>query len=80
VSEQPHFFDDDDRGAERQRTVRGEEAELELIHRLDLLTDALNQVRIRPGHRLGGAVRWMLAKVIEERCRIADQLALRRSK
>jgi len=79
MNEQLWMFDDDGNG-ERRRAVRGEQAERELVLRLDILTDALNQVRVRRGHQLGGLVRWALPKVIEERCRIADELALRRSR
>jgi len=79
MNEQLKLFDDDG-GGERRRVVRGEEAMRETVHRLDVLTDALNQVRVRRGHRLGGLVRWALPKVIEERCRIADELALRRAR
>jgi hypothetical protein len=71
---------DDDGDGERLRGVRGEEAELELIHALDVLTAALNEIRTRPGHRLGGLVRWALPKVTTEHARIADGLALRRSR
>jgi hypothetical protein len=81
MSEQLRMFDSGDGGRhERRRTVRSEEATRELIHRLDILTDALNQVRTRSGHRLGGLVRWALPRVIEERNRLSDELALRRAR
>ena len=79
MNEQLRMLDDDGNG-KRWRAVRGEDAMRETVYRLDVLTDALNQVRMRRGHRLGGLVRWALPKVIEERCRIADELALRRAR
>jgi hypothetical protein len=79
MSDQHQLLVDDGSG-NRQCAVRGEEAERELIHALVVLTAALNQVRVRREHRSGGLVRWALPKVIDERNRISDDLALRRSR
>jgi hypothetical protein len=59
--------------------VKFENPTREAIWRLDILTDALNQLRSRRGHDLYGPIGWMLPKVIAERARLADDLDRRRA-
>jgi hypothetical protein len=51
--------------------VKHENPTREAIWRLDILTDAVNQLYARSGHELHGSLKWMLGKTIRERTRLS---------
>jgi len=62
------------------RRVLHEDPVREAIFRLDVLTAALNNVRVCSAQRLDRKVTWMLAQVVADRDRLARELDARRAK